>query len=730
MSRAIRHMWLVLILVAPLSQAQTGRWVSHNDDITGNGYLMQDVGRTCAVVARETTANLRFFDIYGADWIEENLDFAQDWIFLKAEGHVALAVSDSFVVAFNALTSTSHALRFDGDRLRDQLNYESYDCTGKLAYLATDERLYVFDAVIDDWQSTPLTLPGDYINCRSCIGSDYMGLSLERTYGIPAWSHAYSAQTHAFAYTDHGSGYAPVDGAMEHGFAGTDNSYPEMWLVGYSAATNTFSREQLPVNYNLMQEGIANWHGLETRTTYAAVCGVSGSDPRQQHFYGYDTMRGEWTHDTVSFDATDWSYHYDLRLGGRYAATTFENNDTGALHIRIYSGFDGTVSNHNPGLFVGSNNYVTGGTTIIAMERNATAWGYDVEHELGQTMALGDEETWGLRTQGTNFSLFSTWRYGEDTMDIHAYHGPTNSWSSCEEWQATIYDDTGGHHVYAYIRLDTNVGATFYSGHLGQFSQTTFPWTSSRPWWRSDNLAYLLCDGNGGCLYDARRNQLHFVDYEFDTGTGIGNGVFVGGDAVAQTAWGFSEITNTWASVDIGEALRYGEGGDQVGWMADYSPTTRIHAFNGVHGNWVTLETGAAADDILGGDRTILVIDYYGYHAFDPQGPMVALEDPDRPEPTPGLPATLALHPVHPNPFNPTTRVSFDLPRPGSFTLRVHDLRGRAVRTLAEGVAPAGTHTAAWNGRDDSGRELPSGTYVIRLEAERYAATQRATLLK
>jgi flagellar hook assembly protein FlgD len=47
--------------------------------------------------------------------------------------------------------------------------------------------------------------------------------------------------------------------------------------------------------------------------------------------------------------------------------------------------------------------------------------------------------------------------------------------------------------------------------------------------------------------------------------------------------------------------------------------------------------------------------------------------------------------------------------------LQVFDAAGRAVRTLAQGRMDAGTHTATWNGRDDSGRELAHGIYFVRL---------------
>jgi len=70
---------------------------------------------------------------------------------------------------------------------------------------------------------------------------------------------------------------------------------------------------------------------------------------------------------------------------------------------------------------------------------------------------------------------------------------------------------------------------------------------------------------------------------------------------------------------------------------------------------------------------------------------------------------------VHPNPFNPGTVVSFVLARGGPVDLGVYDVTGRRVATLAERPFPAGVHDVAWDGRDSSGREAASGTYLVRL---------------
>jgi hypothetical protein len=78
----------------------------------------------------------------------------------------------------------------------------------------------------------------------------------------------------------------------------------------------------------------------------------------------------------------------------------------------------------------------------------------------------------------------------------------------------------------------------------------------------------------------------------------------------------------------------------------------------------------------------------------------------------------LTLKPVYPNPFNPQTTVSFTLGVEGPVRLSIHDVQGRRLRVLVDRALPIGDHDFTWDGRDESGRELPSGVYFSRLEAE------------
>jgi len=92
---------------------------------------------------------------------------------------------------------------------------------------------------------------------------------------------------------------------------------------------------------------------------------------------------------------------------------------------------------------------------------------------------------------------------------------------------------------------------------------------------------------------------------------------------------------------------------------------------------------------------------------------------------------SFALHQNVPNPFNPMTRISFDVPAGGGeVKLRVYDVEGKLVRTLADGYHTAGKKTTAWSGESDSGRDAASGIYFYRMTAPGFAQTRKMLLLR
>ena len=94
------------------------------------------------------------------------------------------------------------------------------------------------------------------------------------------------------------------------------------------------------------------------------------------------------------------------------------------------------------------------------------------------------------------------------------------------------------------------------------------------------------------------------------------------------------------------------------------------------------------------------------------------------------LPMVAATMVVSPNPFNPTTRIRFDIPRRGAVTLTVYDVAGRAVATLVNETLAAGGHGVLWDGRDDGGRAMGSGAYLVRLAGDGFANSAKVSLVK
>jgi len=100
-------------------------------------------------------------------------------------------------------------------------------------------------------------------------------------------------------------------------------------------------------------------------------------------------------------------------------------------------------------------------------------------------------------------------------------------------------------------------------------------------------------------------------------------------------------------------------------------------------------------------------------------------------DPSVPSPAAFLLEQNYPNPFNPSTTISFEVRKPSAgYTLDIYDIRGARVRRLAEGFLSRGRHSICFDGKDERGRDLASGTYLLRLSGEGESQTRKMLLLK
>jgi hypothetical protein len=94
------------------------------------------------------------------------------------------------------------------------------------------------------------------------------------------------------------------------------------------------------------------------------------------------------------------------------------------------------------------------------------------------------------------------------------------------------------------------------------------------------------------------------------------------------------------------------------------------------------------------------------------------------------LPTELTLDQNYPNPFNPTTTIRYALPKEGRVRLSIYSILGQEIAVLHDGVQSASYHSLVWDGKDKRGIDVPSGVYLIRLQAGERQVVRKAVLVR
>ena len=94
------------------------------------------------------------------------------------------------------------------------------------------------------------------------------------------------------------------------------------------------------------------------------------------------------------------------------------------------------------------------------------------------------------------------------------------------------------------------------------------------------------------------------------------------------------------------------------------------------------------------------------------------------------LPEITAMEKAYPNPFNPSTFISYHLVEDSQVEISVYDMLGRKVQTLFTGQQQAGSYHVYWHGKNEAGSIAPTGTYLIRMQTENTSQVQKVLLMK
>lgn len=94
------------------------------------------------------------------------------------------------------------------------------------------------------------------------------------------------------------------------------------------------------------------------------------------------------------------------------------------------------------------------------------------------------------------------------------------------------------------------------------------------------------------------------------------------------------------------------------------------------------------------------------------------------------IPGEYALYNNYPNPFNPSTTIKYDLPNASNVTLKIYNIAGEELVTLAHEFQQAGQKSVSWNGKDNFGSKVSSGIYFYRIVAGDFVESKKMILLK
>lgn len=175
-----------------------------------------------------------------------------------------------------------------------------------------------------------------------------------------------------------------------------------------------------------------------------------------------------------------------------------------------------------------------------------------------------------------------------------------------------------------------------------------------------------------------------------------------------------SGVTIRWSLSDFDEGTAFRvlrSAGEAAEFVADEDP--RIEREN--------LAFTYVDSDVVGGASYTYIVECSGADGWSrllEAGPLTVPE------------ASFALMTNYPNPFNPATSISYSIREQGNVALKIYDVTGALVATLVDATLAPGEYTAHWNGSNDQGASVASGTYFCRLSSAKQAETRKILLMR
>jgi len=745
--KKIYNILLALFTIIPkigFSQEQIGKWVEYESEVPVSRWYLA-AGENCALYAPQDTNLIIAYDIHSHAWYEHQESINRHWRRSKAGADVVATWDDSIIVAFSAIHHSFHSIQYEGDNICS----DNCGADQSLFYYVTETGFYVFNSEQAQWYIYEISLPAasEDISAGIYINDDYIACNLHNWktkdwYSIILFSK-YTGTFTQFSHSKMKKHY------LDHGMVIFNNDDPygqpeNYYFAGYSVFTGEI--DTINVGH----------YFYDVNTSYDAP----DFHPRNvyQFFYGVLDNGSHYTGYMYVFDTIDGKFHllkfgysnasnggiglFDSWNGSEISIRAVHSWDDDDLSYFIYDGWNHYFFETESPLerFTGRP-HVCGGRIFSGWDKN-TLMSYDVINKQYASIEMPSSPPYF--NNKINARVSKRWaamtckQYDTDSLTLYSYNTETNQFQS-------IGDNTPYGNIYGVgIDFKENIGIinvqyTAESGNFYIYMPGDNRWKSQLynekdPFYGlQEDFGYIYSTNSKDLtIYCGATGSETIFPYGWDITYNAYNNLFSSDDfLVIRTPenkyYGYSFSNDNVSEYEAQEDYQPQNGEGSILVMGhDYSFLT----YNAIQNCFISLqlleEDGEENNLQVGGKTAILTTRKGKVFVFDPYIVDTEIQHKN----IFATPIHFELFQNYPNPFNSSTKIKFSIPKRSNISINIFDINGTKVQTLSKGLHEKGTYKITWDGTDFQGKEISSGIYYIKMQANNYVQVKKMIHLK
>lgn len=726
---------LMIFFAAQNSMAENrGTWVEYQLSGTLPTEWSRAVGENCLIFVGKNEPLVLAYDIISGAWHQENISTSLSWnSTAEAGSNVAFVWNDSIMTAYSAKTQSFATLAYQGSLLDNSELMRG--CSENLAYFVSDQYFYVFDAENAQWYSHPISGLGSINKKFVYEKNGYLLLKLhdsdnnQKIVAFNEYSKNFFERNYSFL--------ANIE-VLDYGFVAWNysTSLPEndRFFGGFSAIHNTWHEYKLSTFSAIPTTNDAE--DIHPRTVFMFRNKEELQYPNTRHnFYVFNSQYPNFVTKTYEYSEENFNIH-DAYNGAGMAIQAFRNMSDNNIQHLIYTGSTHSFSDiiTSPINFNGTWGWhACGGNFYMA---------WDIDRVMGehadnlltgsalQPDGVQSNNIYLTPNVSDNWGIIISKSPTSDSAYIYSYNMQNPQHVTCLKKGGPCFSKLFRENVAGFIVYNgTNNKALLYAPSSDQWRQKNLG--SENPVHRvTRDFIYYYQESSGLLsIFDGVSNQELGLPFGQSGISAIDNYTYATDDFIlAYTSdnkyVSYSTFTRS-ANEYPSERYTYTYGDESILVLKkDYYTFLTYNALSDCFIPLTLSDTLGMCRNILTGGKTALLLTKNGYLlAFDPyKDTETAVE-----KKTQGYvaPAAFNMAQNFPNPFNPSTTISYSVSEKTNVKLAVYNLLGQEVSVFIDKEHTPGNYKVKFDGSN-----LASGIYFYKIISDKFVETKKMLLIK